>query len=270
MKENNEYILGTNNAELHRLGIQHQVWASEAQKGWKLGGFSAGQTILDLGCGPGFCTKELAFITGEYGAVIGVDKSARYIDFLTKVKNMYNLNINPIQTDFDNLVIEENSLDGAFCRWALAWINNVPEIVQKVADGLKPGGSFVVQEYFNWSTHLVEPHSPMLNKCIAAALKSFKDSDSEIDIGRFLPEIFESAGLEVIGIRPLTKLVSPEDAAWNWPTSFYRIYFHEVAKMGLLEDSDVKTAMEELEELEENPNAMIFCPAMVEVIGVKL
>ena len=64
MKEQNAYILGTDKEELHRLGIQHQVWASEAQKGWTLAGFTAGQTLLDLGCGPGFCTKELAMITG--------------------------------------------------------------------------------------------------------------------------------------------------------------------------------------------------------------
>jgi len=36
MKEKNAYILGTDKEEFNRLGIQHQVWASEAQKGWEL------------------------------------------------------------------------------------------------------------------------------------------------------------------------------------------------------------------------------------------
>lgn len=72
-----EYILGTTEkAELHRRGIQHQVWASETCAGWKLAGFGNGQTILDLGCGRGFCTRDLAYIVGEEGKVIGVDKSA--------------------------------------------------------------------------------------------------------------------------------------------------------------------------------------------------
>ncbi|NND52580.1 MAG: SAM-dependent methyltransferase, partial [Flavobacteriaceae bacterium] len=44
MKEQDAYILGTDTEELHRLGIQHQVWASEAQLGWKLAHFNAGQT----------------------------------------------------------------------------------------------------------------------------------------------------------------------------------------------------------------------------------
>ena len=74
-KESNAYILGTELAELHRLGLQHQVWAEEACKGWDLAGFTDGQTLLDLGCGPGYCTTELAFIVGEKGKVYGVDKS---------------------------------------------------------------------------------------------------------------------------------------------------------------------------------------------------
>ncbi|NND63403.1 MAG: SAM-dependent methyltransferase, partial [Flavobacteriaceae bacterium] len=44
MKENNAYILGTDTEELHRLGIQHQVWAEEAQHGWNLAQFKAGET----------------------------------------------------------------------------------------------------------------------------------------------------------------------------------------------------------------------------------
>jgi ubiquinone/menaquinone biosynthesis C-methylase UbiE len=79
MKEQDAYILGTDTQELHRLGVQHQVWAEEAQHGWQLAKFRAGQTLLDLGCGPGFCTKELAYIAGETGKIIGVDLSPNYI-----------------------------------------------------------------------------------------------------------------------------------------------------------------------------------------------
>ena len=72
MKEENAYILGTDTEELHRLGIQHQIWSSEAQMAWKSAGFTAGQTLLDLGCGPGFCTRELAYITGTSGKVFEI------------------------------------------------------------------------------------------------------------------------------------------------------------------------------------------------------
>ena len=75
MNEESVYILGTDKEELIRLELQHKVWSSEAKRGWDLAGFKTGQTILDLGCGPGYCTEELALIVGKTGKVIGVDRS---------------------------------------------------------------------------------------------------------------------------------------------------------------------------------------------------
>ena len=64
------------------------------------------------------------------------------------------LNIDGHAVDFNQMQLEDNSLDGAYCRWAMAWISNPEEIIQKVYKALKPGGRFVFHEYFHWMTHL--------------------------------------------------------------------------------------------------------------------
>lgn len=268
-QENNAYILGTDRDELHRLGLQHQVWSSEARRGWTLAEFGAGQRILDLGCGPGFCTQELAYMLGEEGEVIAVDKSKAYIDFLNSITKLHGLNIKTVCTDFDHMELEEESLDGAYCRWALAWIPNPEEVIAKVRRALVPGGAFVIQEYYDWSTLQTEPSFPSLDKCIAAALDSFKSSDSEIDIGRQIPELFYNQGLEVINIRPMTKLATPESLTWQWPKSFFHIYFPRLVEMGLLDKKICLEGLEEMNELEYLPEATILSPHMVEVIGIK-
>jgi len=146
LEEEVDYILGADQEELFRLGVQHQVWAEEAQQGWRLAGFKAGQTILDLGCGPGYCTKELAFIAGKEGKVIGIDKSEKYIKFLDGVAKKYGLNIEAIQNDFDAMQLKPSSIDNMYCRWALAWISNPKKILEKAAAALKPGGRMVLHE----------------------------------------------------------------------------------------------------------------------------
>ena len=73
MSELNAYILGTDEEELDRLELQHRVWASEARKGWNNAEFKKGHTVLDLGCGPGSCSIELADIVGSNGKVIAKD-----------------------------------------------------------------------------------------------------------------------------------------------------------------------------------------------------
>lgn len=270
MKEQNAYILGTDKAELYRLGLQHQVWASEAQKGWDLAGFNAGQTLLDLGCGPGFCTKELAFVVGEKGKIIGVDKSEAYINYVQQLSNFHSLNIEGICADFDSMVLQNNSLDGMYCRWALAWLSNPKAILQKVVDALKPGGTMVIHEYYNWSNHQIEPQMPHLSKAIAGALKSFKESEGEIDIGRELPRILTELDMKIVNIRPMQKLATPQDLTWQWPASFYEVYFPKLVEMNYLSDTELKAAFEDLKILENTKGASLCCPMMIEVIAEKV
>ncbi|MDT0557263.1 methyltransferase domain-containing protein [Ichthyenterobacterium sp. W332] len=269
-QETNAYILGTETAELHRLGLQHQVWSSEAIKGWELAGFTAGQTLLDLGCGPGFCTKELAYITGQDGKVIGIDKSAHYITFLNVVSKQFNLNIETQCCDFEDMDLQPNSIDGVFDRWALAWVNNPKSVLKQLHTALKPGAKVVTQEYFDWSTLQTEPNFPRLTKAIKAALQSFQDQNGMIDIGRNLPVYFRDCGYEVIHTRPLTKMVTPKEFAWQWPKSFFHIYFPKLVGAGYLTQTEVDDALLDFITLEQRPEATIFTPAMREVIAKKI
>lgn len=268
-KEAEAYILGADAQELHRLGIQHQIWAEEAQRGWANAGFRAGQTILDLGSGPGFCTKELSYIAGAEGKVIGIDRSERFINHLQQLSELQHLNIEAICSDFDDMELEPNSLDGMYCRWALAWLPNPEEILQKVYKALKPGGKMVIHEYYDWSTHQTQPYMEDLSVAIAAALKSFKDSDGEIDIGRQLPTMLSGFGMKIDGIRLMAKLGIPDNLTWQWPKTFYYSYFPRLAEMGYLNNTQVEAALADMETLEKTPGATLCCPLMVEVIAQK-
>ena len=270
MQEENAYILGTDAQELHRLGVQHQVWSEEALHGWRLAQFRAGHTLLDLGSGPGFCTKEMAYIAGQEGKVIGVDISPSFIEHLKQITALYQLNIEPVLADFNEMTLEDNSLDGMYCRWALAWLSNPEEILQKVYKALKPGGKMVIHEYYDWSTHQTAPSLPSLNKAIAAALKSFKASDAEIDIGRELPQLLTSMGMKVTNLRLMSKLATPDNLIWQWPKTFYHSYYPRLVDEGYLTNDDLSAALNDLKVLEQTPGATICCPIMVEVIAEKL
>ncbi len=270
MEEAQTYILGTDTEELFRLGVQHQVWAEEAQHGWRLANFKTGQTLLDLGCGPGYCTKELAFLVGSKGKVIGIDKSLKFISFLNEIASKYNLNIEAVNTDFDAMQLEPDSLDGMYCRWALAWIPNPKEVLQKIAEALKPGGKMVIQEYYDWSLLQTEPKKEALSKAIAMALKSFKDTDNEMDIGRHLPTILPEIGMRVTSYRPMTKIATPYNGIWQWPKTFFQSYFPRLETQKYLTREEVKAALIELEDLEKIDGASICTCLMIEVIAEKM
>ena len=269
MKEKNAYILGTDQEELHRLGVQHQIWASEAHTGWEKAGFNAGDTLLDLGCGPGFCTKELSYIVGDQGKVIGIDKSEHYIQTLRQIQELYQLPIEAIAQDFNDMHLAPNSIDGMYCRWALAWLPNPIDILKNVYDALKPGGAMVIHEYFDWSVHQIEPQLSGLTTAINACYRSFKDQESDIDVGRFLPIWLREMGCTIESIRPMQKMARVESVEWQWPATFYRIYFPKLVESGYLTKAELQMALRDLEQLEHMKEAIICCPLLIEVVASK-
>ena len=269
-REKDAYILGTDYAELQRLGLQHQVWASEAHKGWRLAGFTQGHTLLDLGCGPGFCTKELAYIAGDKGKVIAVDLSSAYIDYVNNISAVHGLNVETMCTDFDKMILPANSIDGMYCRWAMAWVPNPKEVLAKVLKALKPGGKMVLHEYYDWSIHKIHPEKLNLKKCIAKAFKSFDDSQGNIDVGRELPVMLSDLGMKLTSVRPMSKLTRPSDMTWQWPKTFYENYFPKLIEAGYLDQATVDNGLNELKEIEHHPGATMLCPALVEVIAEKV
>jgi SAM-dependent methyltransferase len=78
----NEYLLGSRDEELRRLAFQHRMWAEHAFAHWKRAGFGHGARLVDLGCGPGLTTVDLALLVGAEGQVIAVDNSEKFLAHL--------------------------------------------------------------------------------------------------------------------------------------------------------------------------------------------
>ncbi len=47
------YVIGTHDAEIDRLGVQHRVWRPRVLEFWRESGITEGMTVIDAGCGPG-------------------------------------------------------------------------------------------------------------------------------------------------------------------------------------------------------------------------
>jgi ubiquinone/menaquinone biosynthesis C-methylase UbiE len=70
-----DYVLGTNDDELARLGLQHRVWRDTVLATWSAAGISVGSRVLDVGAGPGYATLDLAQTVGPTGKVVALERS---------------------------------------------------------------------------------------------------------------------------------------------------------------------------------------------------
>ena len=70
MPTDRDYVLGTHDEELARLGLQHRVWRPVVLDCWQRAGITLGKRVLDVGAGPGYATVDLAEIVGPTGEVV--------------------------------------------------------------------------------------------------------------------------------------------------------------------------------------------------------
>lgn len=268
--EHDEYIFRTGDVELVRLGYQHRVWAESLFSLWDRAGFAPGWRILDVGAGPGFCTIDLAHLVGPTGRVVAVDRSERFLEHIRRKMEVEPLdNVETIESDLLELALPPASFDGATVRWVLCYLNDPLAALKRVAEALKPGGAFTIQEYSDYLVTNVTPESRAYRVVLDAISAMWTESGGDHDIGRRLPVLLDEAGFDVREARPLVRAGRPGTAFWQWPTIFFMNILAVLVEQGHL-SSEASAAFErEWAERSNNPNAVFVSPPMMEFIAVK-
>jgi SAM-dependent methyltransferase len=250
------YVLGTNDEELTRLGVQHQAWRERALAVWRLGGISAGNTVLDVGCGPGYASLDLADLVGPSGRVVAVDKSARFLDALSVMRQSRGLeNIAVHETDLDGGKFPTVLADAAWCRWVLSFVKQPREILARIAAALRPGGVVMLHEYFDYSTWQAAPYCPELEEFVSAVMASWRDSGGEPNIGLALPRWLEELGLQLRELHPIVDIVQPGHMSWTWLREFVNVGRQRLVDLGYLSVPRSEAIWEAFTALEATPRS---------------
>ena len=270
MREPNEYLLGTDDEELRRLGFQHQVWAREAAAAWERGGFGPGSHLLDIGCGPGYATLDLARLVGQEGRVVGLDVSPRFVAHLQARAAALGLgNVSVEVQDVEELALPPESFDGAYARWVLTFVRRPEAVVAAAARALKRGGRLVVHDYSHYRGVQLAPDDPAVHRVVDAIVRSWRDGGGDPNVGARVPRMMHDAGLEVVSITPVTRIARPGDALWQWPRTFYDSYLPQLVRSGYLAEEGRQAFDSVWAERAADPAAYFATPPMVEVVGVR-
>lgn len=265
-----DYVLGTNDEELARLGLQHRAWRSNTSAAWHKAGIGPGRTVLDVGCGPGYATLDLAELVGSSGRVIAIDKSEKFLSALDRGRRNRGFeNVITHNVDFDSGDFPSATGDAAWCRWVFAFLRQPREVLSRVARSIRPGGVIVIHEYFDYATWRSAPRCPELEEFVGCVMTSWRDNGGEPDIALALPRWLEELEFEIRTLNPIIDIVEPGDLKWAWVRSFFEIGRQRLVDLGYMSAARADAIWQAFLEVESRHGIRMITPGVLEIIAVR-
>ncbi|MEZ6235687.1 MAG: methyltransferase domain-containing protein [Phycisphaerales bacterium] len=223
-----EYVLGTDQTELVRLGIQHRLWGDAAHALWRRANLVPGERVLDIGCGPGYAARDLAMIVGDRGRVVGIDESEGFVrEYNRRSAEVMMPWAVALHGDVQRLdaVLEAGGesapFDLAYSRWVMCFVPDPEAVVRAAAKAIRPGGRWCIQDYFAYSTMTLAPKEDAFTSVVQQIDRSWRDRGGDPDIVGRLPAMLERSGFRVTHLDVEHRIARPGDFMWTWPDVFW-------------------------------------------------
>ncbi len=156
-----------------------------------------GETVVSIGCGPGFEPAELAEAVGETGRVLGVDVSEAMLG-LAENQCAELPQVTLKQGDAVDLPVQDGRFDAAVSVQVFDYIEELGQAVAELGRSLRPGGRAAVYstDWDNFVWHSSDP--ARMDRVIDA----WTDVYANPHLGSKLATHFDDAGLTVETVEP--------------------------------------------------------------------
>ena len=269
MKER-DYVLGTHEEEIDRLGLQHRVWRPTVLACWQKAGITVGSKVIDVGAGPGYAAVDLAEIVGPTGEVTAVERSSNFVNAMKDTcrdRGLTNVKIHELDLMTDDL--PGSSYDFSWSRWVAAFVSDPALLVRKIGTVLKKGGTAIFHEYGGYETWRFTPRRPNLEKFREHVIATWRGSGGEPDIGLELPGLLAGSGLHIRQATPHVFCLRPNDYMWQWPAVFVEVYLARLRDSGRIDDEFIGKVRADLAAAEKDRNSIMITPLVLEIIAEK-
>jgi SAM-dependent methyltransferase len=156
-------------------------------------GLAPGMTCLDLGCGGGDVTRQLAAAVGAQGQVIGVDMDATVLDLAQRSADTPGLgNIQFRKLDVRDWA-EESRYDCIYARFLLTHLADPVGLLRRMLRAARPGGVAVVED-IDFSGHFCYPPCAGFDAYVRLYRAAAARLGADADIGPKLHGMWLDAG----------------------------------------------------------------------------
>ena len=228
-------------------------------------GVAAGMRCLDVGCGGGDVTFDLASLVGITGAAVGVDLDATKIDLARGDAEQAEVaNVEFRVADLaDGLGAAE--YDVVYARFVLTHLSDPAAGVATMVAALKPGGRLVVED-IDFRGSFCEPQHPSFERYNEIYTQAALANGGDPHIATRLPLLLVDAGLD----RVQPTVVQPASLAGEvklLPALTLENIRATAVRHGVSDPAEVDRLVDDLYAVARDPRTYVGNPRMVQVWG---
>ena len=174
-----------------------------------------GMRLLDVGCGPGTITMDLADLVGPTGRVTALERTEGALDLArAEAERRDTTDVDFVTGDVQALDLPDDSFDVVHAHQVLQHVDDPVRALREMRRVCRPGGTVAVRDS-DYSAFTWFPAVPELDRWLEVYLAVARSNSAEPDAGRRLLSWVNAAGFSAVTAGSSTLCyASPEDRAW--------------------------------------------------------
>lgn len=259
---NERYVIRGGVEGRERLRLLAEVAGPTTRALLARAGVGPGATCLDVGCGGGDVTIELARMAGPTGRALGVD--------LDDVK-LGIARSEAAQAGIANVAFAAHDVttwepaqpfDVVYARFLLTHLQDPAALLAAVCRHVRPGGVVIVED-IDFRGHFAEPDCPALTRFVELYTEVVRRRGADANIGPKLPGLLRGAGLDDVQMN-LVHIAALDGGIKLLTALTYETITEPVLADGLAAPDELRASIEALHAFARDPHTVLAGPRIVQ------
>lgn len=265
MTTTGSYVIRGGVSGRERLRILGRVMAAPTAALLDRVGIRAGQSCIDVGCGGGDATLEIARRVTPRGTVVGMDLDEVKLQIAREEAER----VGAANVSFHHLDFRDHSADGdydvVYARFLLTHLTDPAAAVRSFYRYLRPGGIVAVED-IDFSGSFTSPPSPAAQRYFELYCATVTKRGADPNIGPRLPSLLLDAGFDDVGVAVVQPVGLTGEAKLLNPLTMQGIADAVLAD-GLASQPEIDQIVADLIAFAENPHTVAGLPRVVQAWG---
>ena len=262
-----DYIIRGGRPGYERLQLLARARWPDTRAFFERIGVAPGMKCLDLGCGSGDVTVELARLVGSDGHVTGLDMDGVKIELAReRAANQGLANVDFVSADVTRWR-EERVYDLVYCRFLLQHLREPLDLLRRMWEAVRPEGAVAVEDC-DFDGLFCDPANDGFEfyKCYYSLALERRGGDPAV--GRKLHRYFREVSGDFPGLT-LVHPIYPDGEGKVIAFLTLQASADAIVSEGLAAREEVDAALETLRTFSEDPSTLVAEPRIFQVFSVR-